>query len=108
MDYDVDLIADAILPETLPDSTRYVCTFINLDQNRLGWREQGLSIATVLADKGMPIVMIPDHLSDMGELKRHDWFFIGKPFSVDRLQAVVRKAVALSRTRPVWPKTHYS
>lgn len=108
MGYSVDLITDAVLPGALPNRGDYACAFINLDQNKVGWREQGLSLATILSERGLPIVMIPDHQSDVGALEQHDWFYIRKPFSVDRLQAVVKKAIVLASAKPVIQKTKFS
>jgi DNA-binding NtrC family response regulator len=69
----------------------YACVLLNLDQNRA--LDYGLELAEEASLAGARIILIPDFLGDPKIIAANGWLQLKKPFTVEKLVDMVKRAI---------------
>ena len=93
LNYQIDVVTSGRLTAKDLRNNGYRCVFINLDQNSSGCRNEGLRLAEIASELGVPVVLIPDHATAHATIQKNGWLSLTKPFTVEHLEQVIAAAV---------------
>lgn len=92
LDYEAVIETSGRLDAEVLKSGTYHCVLVNLDQNRSTWRDYGLKLAAMASERGVPVIMIPDHEIAAKTIDANGWLRLEKPFTAQGLQKVLARA----------------